>query len=300
MSVATIPSPSKNFHSLVPLGSLDAYINWAHGIPILSAEKENALTERIQKHGDIDAVKELILSHLRFVVYVSKSYQGYGLPQADIIQEGNIGLMKAIRRFDPGVGVRFVSFAVYWIKSEIQEYILKNWRIVKVATTKAQRSLFFKLRKYMKKFCALSTDEIHYIADTLNVKPDDVKTMEQRLSGHDASFEPSQGDDETDFSFSPSAFLTSDQGESPEQNLISTDEDQRNLQNLRAAFSQMNERHQDIIQKRWLCPPEQKATLHELAAYYNISAERVRQLEKSALQQLKKHMPVDTYVASES
>lgn len=289
-----IQKPS--FQPLVAIGSLDAYVNWAHSIPILSVERERELTARIQKEGDIDAVKELVLSHLRFVVYVSKSYLGYGLPQADIIQEGNIGLMKAIRRFDPEVGVRFVSFAVYWIKSEIQEYILKNWRIVKVATTKAQRSLFFKLRKYMKKFCAFSQDEIQYIAETLNVKVEDVKTMEQRLSGHDASFEPSQGDDESNLTFSPSYFLASNDGESPEQNIIAEDEGQRQLQFLRHAFSKLDARHQDIIQRRWLCPTEQKATLHELAAYYKISAERVRQLEKSALTQLKKHMPVGSNI----
>ena len=279
--------PQTAFQPLVPIGSLEAYMSWAHSIPILSADQEQDLTRRLYQEGDLQAAKELILSHLRFVVFVSKSYQGYGLSQADIIQEGNIGLMKAIKRFDPSVGVRLVSFAVYWIKSEIQEYILKNWRIVKVATTKAQRTLFFKLRKFMKSFSSFTQDEIEYIAQTLNVKPDDVKTMEQRLSGHDASFEPSLGDDETGFAFSPSSFLTSGDDYSPENRLIEDDESRRDRDSLYAAIDSMSSRHQDIIRKRWLCPTEQKATLHELAKSYGISAERVRQLEKSALSQLK-------------
>ena len=288
MTSTTLPISKPAFHPLVPVGSLEAYVNWAHGIPILSAEEEQKLTTRLYQEGDLDAAKELVLSHLRFVVYVSKSFQGYGLPQADIIQEGNIGLMKAIKRFDPKVGVRLVSFAVYWIKSEIQEYILKNWRIVKVATTKAQRTLFFNLRKHMKKFCAFTNEEVTYLADTLKVKPEDVRTMEQRLSGHDASFEPSQGDDETSFSFSPSYFLTdSNSATSPEQHLIDDDEGQRGRQNLYAALAQMDERQRDIIQKRWLATSEKKATLHDLADHYGISAERVRQLEKAALTKLK-------------
>ena len=289
MTSATIPVSKPAFQPLVPVGSLDAYVNWAHSIPILSAEDEQKLTARLYQEGDLDAAKELVLSHLRFVVYVSKSFQGYGLPQADIIQEGNIGLMKAIKRFDPSVGVRLVSFAVYWIKSEIQEYILKNWRIVKIATTKAQRTLFFKLRKHMKKFCAFTNEEVSYLADTLNVKPEDVRTMEQRLSGHDASFEPSQGDDENSLTFSPSYFLTDSRSSvSPEQNLIDCDESQRDSHNLHAALAQMDARQRDIIQKRWLAPTEKKSTLHDLAAHYGISAERVRQLEKAAFAKLKK------------
>ncbi len=274
---------------LAPLGSLEAYLSWTHSIPVLSVDEEKSLLDRIYKQSDLEAVRQLILSHLRFVVYVSRSYLGYGLSHADIIQEGNVGLMKAIKRFDPSVGVRLVSFAIYWIKSEIQEYILKNWRIVKVATTNAQRKLFFKLRKFMKDNGAFTKDEVSYIATTLNVAEQDVRTMETRLSSQETAFDGDYDDSDDSHFTSPAHFLTSDQQDTPEFAVIQGHSMQAQHQALRMALSTLDTRAQDIITKRWLTDGK-KATLHELAKIYNVSAERVRQLEKQALDKLKHHM----------
>ncbi len=273
---------------LAPIGSLEAYINWTHSIPVLSVEEEKNLMGKIYNESDLEAVRKLILSHLRFVVYVSRSYMGYGLSHADIIQEGNVGLMKAIKRFDPKVGVRLVSFAIYWIKSEIQEYILKNWRIVKVATTNAQRKLFFKLRKYMKSSGAFTADEVSYIASTLNVAENDVRTMESRLSSQEMSFDGLQDDtdQEKPMANAPSQYLTSAHDDTPEYSLIQATESTQHNRALQLALSSLDDRAKDIIYKRWLTDGK-KATLHELADAYAISAERVRQLEKQALAKLK-------------
>ncbi len=274
---------------IAKLGSLEAYISWTHSIPVLSQEQERELTDKIHHQNDLDAARQLILSHLRFVVYVSRSYLGYGLSHADIIQEGNIGLMKAIKRFDPGVGVRLVSFAIYWIKSEIQEYILKNWRIVKVATTNAQRKLFFRLRSYMRDSGAFTKDEVSFIADTLNVTEQDVRTMESRLSSQETSFD-GYDDPDTDFTGSaPAHYLTGAPEYDPEFKVIQGATVTQENRALRCALESLDPRAQDIINQRWLTDGK-KATLHELAATYNISAERVRQLESQAMAKLKSLM----------
>jgi RNA polymerase sigma-32 factor len=278
-----------NTHQLVPVGSLEAYINWTQSIPVLKPEEEKRLLDKIFCQGDHRAIKELVVSHLRFVVYVSRSYLGYGLSHADIIQEGNIGLMKAIKRFDPKVGVRLVSFAVYWIKSEIQEYILKNWRMVKVATTKAQRKLFFKLRSYMKNQGAFTKEDVSHIASALNVPEREVRTMESRLSSYEASFDGDNTEEDETKAFAPAQYLTAPASQSPEQSAITSDQKQIRQWALERALEGLDERSRDIIQQRWL-DEQNKATLHELAARYNVSAERVRQLEKMALAKLKKSM----------
>jgi RNA polymerase sigma-32 factor len=267
-------------------GSLESYIQSAYSIPMLSAEREQELATRLYNDGDLSAAQELIMSHLRFVIHVAKGYSGYGLPQADLIQEGNVGLMKAVKRFDPSVGVRLVSFAVHWIKAEIHEFVLRNWRIVKVATTKAQRKLFFNLRKNKKRLGWFSSDEVTNVADTLGVSVKDVMEMESRLSNQDQAFELSTDDDDSSIggSFSPAQYL-----EDKQSDLATLVEDanweDHGQQQLMAAMVNLDDRSKDIIQTRWLS--DNKATLQELAEKYNISAERVRQLEKNALNKLK-------------
>ncbi|WP_354623543.1 RNA polymerase sigma factor RpoH [Psychromonas sp. MME2] len=275
-----------NSMSLVPQGSIGAYVQSVNQFPMLSAEEEKELAERLFNEGDLDAAKKLVMSHLRFVAYIAKSYAGYGLPQADLIQEGNIGLMKAVRRFDPSIGVRLVSFAVHWIKAEIHEYVIRNWRVVKVATTKAQRKLFFNLRKAKKRLGWLSQDEVETVAENLNVSTKDVLEMESRLNAQDQSFDLSASDDE-DGNFSPVQYLedkSADVAVVVEKEY--TEKSQKNK--LYAALSMLDERSQDIINSRWL--DDSKATLHDLAARYEISAERVRQLEANALKKLQSHM----------
>ena len=267
-------------------GSLESYIQSAYSIPMLSAERENELATRLYNDGDLSAAQELIMSHLRFVIHVAKGYSGYGLPQADLIQEGNVGLMKAVKRFNPEVGVRLVSFAVHWIKAEIHEYVLRNWRIVKVATTKAQRKLFFNLRKNKKRLGWFSKDEVTNVADTLGVSVKDVMEMESRLSNQDQAFELSTDDDDNSIggSFSPAQYL-----EDKQSDLATLVEDanweDHGQQQLMSAMVNLDDRSKDIIQTRWL--NDNKATLQELAEKYQISAERVRQLEKNALNKLK-------------
>ncbi len=269
----------------LPLGNLDAYIYRVNQIPILSAEEERELAYRFYDHEDIEAARRLVMSHLRFVVRVARGYAGYGLSQADLIQEGNIGLMKAVKRFNPAIGVRLVSFAVYWIKAEIHEFVLRNWRIVKVATTKAQRKLFFNLRKMSKRLGWFSNDEVQAVANNLNVSPEEVRTMEARLNQTDDSFDMSAHDEDDNNWNAPVNYLE-DKRANPAQILEEQNSAQSAEQGLKEALLTLDERSRDILKRRWLA--EKKATLHELAAKYNISAERVRQLEKQAMGKLKR------------
>ncbi|MCZ6502952.1 MAG: RNA polymerase sigma factor RpoH [Gammaproteobacteria bacterium] len=264
-----------------PGGNLDAYIQAVNTIPMLSADQERELANRLYFDGDLDAAKQLVFAHLRFVVYVAKSYAGYGLSESDLIQEGNVGLMKAVRRFDPEFKVRLVSFAVHWIKAEMHEFILRNWRIVKVATTKAQRKLFFNLRSAKRRLGWMNSQEVSHVAQALGVDPEVVRQMEGRLASHDESFDASNDDDD---SLSPSHYLE-DSLEDParlvENNIASSLDRKR----LVVAFKALDARAREIVQSRWLT--EKKSTLHELADQFGISAERVRQLEKNALKKLR-------------
>ena len=273
----------------VPQGNLDSYIRIANQYPILSAEQEKELAERYYYDEDLEAAKQLILSHMRFVIHIARGYLGYGLPLADLIQEGNIGLMKAGKRFDPNVGVRLVSFAVHWVKAEIHEYVLKNWRIVKVATTKAQRKLFFNLRKNKHRLAWFNEDEIQKVADDLGVSPQEVREMESRMTGQDLGFDLPVGEDDSD-AYTPSMYL-----EDNSSNFADELEDEEQMGEATAqlayALSTLDERSQDIIKTRWL--DENKATLQELADKYNISAERVRQLENAALKKIKDAVTLD-------
>ena len=268
----------------LPAGSLDTYIQSVNLIPILSAEEERDLAMRYRHDNDLDAAKQLVMSHLRFVVRVARGYNGYGLPLADLIQEGNIGLMKAVKRFDPSLGVRLVSFAVHWIRAEMHEFILRNWRIVKIATTKAQRKLFFNLRSAKKRLGWMNKDEVDEVAKDLGVTSKDVMEMEQRLSNYDASFDGAVNDDEEENFHAPIAYLE-DKSAGPEELLEFNQVDDQHQERLQNAIAALDERSRDIISKRWLV--ENKATLHELAAEYDISAERIRQIENTAMKKLK-------------
>ena len=273
----------------VPQGNLDSYIRMANQYPILTADQEKELAERFYYDEDLEAAKQLILSHLRFVVHIARGYMGYGLPLADLIQEGNIGLMKAVKRFNPEVGVRLVSFAVHWVKAEIHEYVLRNWRIVKVATTKAQRKLFFNLRKNKQRLAWFNEEEIQKVAEELGVSPEDVKEMESRMTGQDMGFDLPAGDDGDD-AYVPSMYI-----EDESSNFADDLEDEQHsgkaTEQLAYALAQLDERSQDIIKTRWL--DEDKATLHDLAAKYGISAERVRQLETQALKKIKEAITLE-------
>jgi RNA polymerase sigma-32 factor len=271
-------------------GSLEAYISTVNRIPMLSAEEERELATRLHEQDDLEAARQLIMSHLRFVVHVARSYSGYGLPQADLIQEGNIGLMKAVRRFDPAVGVRLVSFAVHWIKAEIHEYVLKNWRMVKIATTKAQRKLFFNLRKMKKRLGWFTQEEVNTVAETLGVSTNEVLEMEARMSAHDQAFELSSDDDDAKegSTYSPAQYLEDKRSDLAEEveNEQWEDHTQRRLL---SAINTLDERSQDIVRARWL-DEENKTTLQELADKYQVSAERVRQLEANAMKKLRMAM----------
>ncbi|HEX4884769.1 MAG TPA: RNA polymerase sigma factor RpoH [Casimicrobiaceae bacterium] len=271
------------FPTPASLGSLDHYIQAVNRFPLLTAEQEVEFGRRWRDHEDVDAARQLVLSHLRLVVAVSRNYMGYGLPQADLIQEGNVGLMKAVRRFDPERGVRLVSFALHWIRAEIHEYILRNWRLVKVATTKAQRKLFFNLRSMKAGSGALSPDEAGYIARELGVKPEEVIEMETRLSGADVAMDPAPGDEES--TVSPSAWLA-DEREDPSQSLERRQIETRRSEGLRSALGKLDARSRRIIEARWLREDDQ-ATLQELADEYGVSAERIRQIEGKALKQMR-------------
>ncbi|WP_107852158.1 RNA polymerase sigma factor RpoH [Oceanimonas marisflavi] len=274
--------------ALVPQGSLEAYIQAVNTIPVLSAEEEKSLAERLQNEGDLASARQLVMSHLRFVVHIAKSYAGYGLPQADLIQEGNIGLMKAVKRFDPAVGVRLVSFAVHWIKAEIHEYVLRNWRVVKVATTKAQRKLFFNLRKSKKRLGWFNQQEVNRVAEDLGVSPSEVLEMESRMSAQDQAFDLASDDDEREGSFSPVHYLE-DKSSDVATQVEEANWEQAASSRLRAALNTLDERSQRIIQARWL-DEDDKTTLQSLADEYGVSAERIRQLEKTALKKLKAAM----------
>ena len=268
-----------------PGGNLQSYISSVYGIGILSAEEERKLAEELYYRDDLEAARKLVLAHLRFVVHIAKTYSGYGLSEADLIQEGNIGLMKAVRRFNPEIGVRLVSFAVHWIKAEMHEYILRNWKIVKIATTKAQRKLFFNLRSKKKSLSWLTEAEIKAISKDLNVKPSDVKEMEKRLSGLDLSFDPLDNKEEDEIPFSPARYLedsSADPAEIFEKETLS----KLNSDSLHKALQNLDDRSREIIQDRWL--NEDKYTLLDLAEKYNISAERVRQIEQNAMKKIRR------------
>ncbi len=277
-------------HLPIPVGSLDSYLQAINQAPMLSAEEEQELAQRLRLRNDLEAAQRLIVAHLRFVAHIARGYVGYGLPLADLIQEGNVGLMKAVKRFDPAHGVRLVSFAVHWIRAEIHEFILRNWRIVKVATTKAQRKLFFKLRGAKKRLGWLNGEEVNTVARELGVSPDHVLEMESRLSGHDVSFDPlpdADGDDEAQ-AYAPSAYLRDDQAD-PAEALEREDWEARTTSRLSEALERLDPRSRDIVQRRWLS--DVKPTLHDLAAEYQISAERIRQLETNAMKKLRAALP---------
>jgi len=265
-------------------GNLDAYIRQINGIPVLTAEEERNLALRLENQNDLAAAQQLIMSNLRFVVKIARGYSGYGLPLADLIQEGNIGLMKAVKRFSTSHEVRLISYAVHWIKSEIHEFVLRNWRIVKVATTKPQRKLFFKLRSSKKRLGWFTNDEVNDVAKTLGVKPETVLEMESRLSGSDVTFDPPTSDNDDEHHFTPAAYLT-DEGDDPSYLLEHDDTRSQELSLMTDSINTLDERSQDIIKRRWL--NENKATLHELADEYQVSAERIRQIEKNALNKMR-------------
>ncbi len=280
---------STNLQSMalaVPSGSIETYISAVNSIDMLSAEEERELAHRLQDEGDLESARKLVMSHLRFVVHIAKSYSGYGLPQADLIQEGNIGLMKAVKRFDPTVGVRLVSFAVHWIKAEIHEFVLKNWRIVKVATTKAQRKLFFNLRKAKKRLGWFTHEEVQKVAQELGVSEKEVLQMEARMSSQDQAFDLSADDDESG-NFAPAQYLE-DKSEDVESSVINADWESAATSRLYSAIKTLDERSQHIIQTRWLA--DDKLTLQDLADKYEVSAERVRQIEKNAIKKLQAAM----------
>lgn len=284
---------SDSSNQLMPLSlsapgvNLGAYISTVNQIPILTAEQEKELAERYYYDQDLDAAKMLVMSHLRFVVHIARSYAGYGLPQGDLIQEGNLGLMKAVKRFDPNMGVRLVSFAVHWIKAEIHEYVIRNWRIVKIATTKAQRKLFFNLRSLKKSSKKLTLEEAQSIANDLNVTPEQVLELEGRLTAYDAAFE-AQGDDDDDTPHTAPALYLEDNRYDPARLVENEDWEEQSTSALHDAMDQLDDRSRNILQRRWL--DDDKSTLHELAAEYNVSAERIRQLEKNAMEKIKTAM----------
>jgi RNA polymerase sigma-32 factor len=271
-----------------PVGSLDAYIDRVSQIAVLSKEDEVALATRFRSEGDLEAARHLVLSHLRFVVHIARGYLGYGLPMGDLVQEGNVGLMKAVKRFDPGVGVRLVSFAVHWIRAEIHEYVLRNWRLVKVATTKSQRKLFFNLRRMKKNLAWLSEEETRAVAKDLGVDEKDVREMEQRLSARDMSFDPAPDSDEEE-SYSPAMYLPSSNSD-PAIEVEREEWEEDSSDRLGLALEKLDERSRTILKRRWMT--DDKATLHELADEYGISAERVRQVETNAISKLKGLMAV--------
>jgi RNA polymerase sigma-32 factor len=279
LTLAHFPVPST-------AGSIEAYIQAANRVPMLAENEEFDLARRFRDESDLGAARKLVLSHLRLVISVARGYLGYGLPHADLIQEGNIGLMKAVKRFDPDRGVRLVSFAMHWIKAEIHEYILKNWRLVKIATTKAQRKLFFNLRSMKQSFATLGPDEVNAVAQKLGVKPEEVVEMETRFTGGDIALEPTSEDEEE--RFAPIAYLAADGSTEPSMQLERKEYDRLQDEGLRTALTNLDDRSRAIIMRRWLVEEgEEAATLHELAAEYGVSAERIRQIEAKAMQKMK-------------
>ena len=269
----------------VPQGNIESYIHQVKQVPVLSAEEERELAYRLQNDNDLDAARQLIISHLRFVVHVARGYAGYGLPQADLIQEGNVGLMKAIKRYDPSKEVRLVSFAVHWIKAEMHEFILRNWKIVKVATTKAQRKLFFNLRKSKKRLGWFSQAEVEAVANDLGVSEKAVREMESRLSNTDTAFDGYGDQDEENFDYLAPANYLQDSNADPASELEKSDWNDHSYGKLNNALATLDDRSRDILNQRWLS--DDKTTLQDLAAQYNVSAERVRQLEKNAMNKIK-------------
>jgi len=265
------------------VNNLDAYIRQVNNFPMLNADEERELAQRLHEHNDLEAAQQLIMSNLRFVVSIARGYLGYGLPFNDLVQEGNIGLMKAVKRFSPDHGVRLISYAVHWIKAEIHEFVLRNWRIVKIATTKAQRKLFFKLRSSKKRLGWFSQDEVNDVADKLGVKPETVLEMESRLNAHDLAYD-NPLDDDDDNHFAPAAYLN-DMRADPAQQLEADDWRVQHENIMLSSLKNLDDRSRNIIQRRWL--DDNKVTLHELADEYQVSAERIRQLEKNALKKLR-------------
>jgi RNA polymerase sigma-32 factor len=286
MATALVPRTPAELAIAGPVGSFDAYVDTVSRIPVLSREDEQELAIRFHRDGDLDAARQLVLSHLRFVLHIARGYAGYGLPMGDLVQEGNVGLMKAVKRFDPAVGVRMVSFAVHWIRAEIHEYVLRNWRLVKIATTKAQRKLFFNLRKKKKNLGWLSADETAAVARDLGVSVQDVTEMERRLSSRDVSFDPTpDADDEDSSSYSPSAYLPAPNSD-PAVAIESAEWDDDVSERVAEAMTQLDERSRAILRARWM--DEEKATLHDLADRFGVSAERIRQIEANAIKKLQK------------
>ncbi|MGB0466874.1 MAG: RNA polymerase sigma factor RpoH [Pontibacterium sp.] len=269
---------------LSPGRNLEAYVQSISAISILTVEEERTLADRLYYDEDVEAARQLVMSHLRFVVHVARSYSGYGLPLGDLVQEGNVGLMKAVRRFDPTMGVRLVSFAVHWIKAEMHEFILRNWRIVKVATTKAQRKLFFNLRSKKKGLSWMTNDEVNAVANDLGVEAKTVREMEGRLASNDTAFDAPVGDDDEAPAYAPAHYLE-DLSANPATQAEAADWEADSQQRLMQAMKNLDERSQDILIQRWLS--EEKSTLHELAAKYQVSAERIRQLEKNAMKKIR-------------
>ena len=278
---------AKDF-ALMPTGNIDAYISASYQIPVLTAEEERSLAQNLRDHGDMEAARRMVMSHLRFVIRIARGYLGYGLPLPDLIQEGTVGLMKAVRRFEPDMGVRLVSFAVHWIRAEIHEYILRNWRIVKVATTKAQRKLFFNLRSAKKRLGWFTHEEVQAVAADLGVKPETVLEMESRLSNQDLAFDGYEDDDE-DSPSAPSTYLP-DLRLEPLRMLEREDTERNDRERLYAAIEGLDERSRTILKQRWL--NEKKLTLHELAERFNVSAERIRQIEKNAMKKLRLQLAI--------
>ena len=272
----------------LPIGSIDAYIYSVNQIPMLTAEEERDCAQRFQEKGDVEGARSLVLAHLRYVVRVARGYSGYGLPLSDLIQEGTVGLMKAVKRFDPKIGVRLVSFAVHWIKSEIHDYVLQNWRIVKIATTKSQRKLFFNLRKMKKRLGWMNTEEVDAVANDLGVTREEVLTMEQRLTAMDASFDGDESDEEGSANVAPARYLQAENSD-PAQLYEQDNSGSQSREKLHLALTRLDERSQDILQQRWLLD-DKAITLHALADKYGVSAERVRQLEKNAMKKLREYM----------
>jgi RNA polymerase sigma-32 factor len=278
MTTMTLPMTAS-----LSTGSLEAYIQSVKRFPVLSAEEEQRLARRLRDHEDLEAARQLVFSHLRLVVAVARGYLGYGLPHADLIQEGNIGLMKAVKRFDPQRGVRLVSFAIHWIKAEIHEYILRNWRLVKVATTKPQRKLFFNLRSMKRGLAPMTTGDVKRVAAELNVKPEEVVEMETRLGGHDVAFEADDSED----AYAPVHYLATDPAAEPSQVLEAAQEEDVQAATLKQALGALDPRSRRIVESRWL-KEKDPATLHELAAEFKVSAERIRQIEAKAMEKMKK------------
>jgi RNA polymerase sigma-32 factor len=284
-TAALVPRSPADLALVGPIGSFDAYVDAVSRIPVLSREDESELATRFHRDNDLDAARQLVLSHLRFVVHIARGYNGYGLPLGDLVQEGNVGLMKAVKRFDPAVGVRLVSFAVHWIRAEIHEYVLRNWRLVKIATTKAQRKLFFNLRKYKRSLGWLTADETQAIARDLGVSAEEVTEMERRLASRDLSYDPAPDADEEDETYSPSAYLPAPDSD-PAIAVERAEWDDDVTDKVAHAMSQLDARSQAVLRARWMT--EQKATLHELADEYGVSAERIRQIEANAIKKLRR------------